>query len=173
MFNKSMQITAYFTFSIIIGILLYSIIQKQEPVSVVKGNYDFTPLNFTLENTNDTICKMLIRERENSAQVILANGDTYFFNDPGCMILWIKEYKKNNKIAKLWIYTTDTHRWIDAKMAWYGIRDKSVMGYGFGAREKKCKGCIDFKEMRIRMLHNETLLNPVIRKRLLEDNYDF
>jgi len=41
------------------------------------------------------------------------------------------------------------------------------MHYGFGAREKKCKECINFDEMRIRMLRGENLTNPKIRKKLL------
>ena len=161
---------AYILFLLVAIILGYSMYQKQDPIWIIKGNYDMRPLNFELENTNDTISKMLIRDRENAAQAILANGDTYFFNDPGDIILWLKDKSVGANI-KLWIYTIDTHRWIDAKIAWYGIRDKTVMGYGFGAREHRCKECISYEQMRLRMLHDETLLNPIVRKRLLENDY--
>ncbi len=41
------------------------------------------------------------------------------------------------------------------------------MHYGFGAREKKCGECIDFEEMRLRMIRGENLTDPKIRKKLL------
>ena len=153
-----------------VGVLSFSLYQRDEPVWVVKGNHAMKPLNFELDHTNDTISKMLIRQRENSAQAVGEDGCTYFFNDPGDLILWLKDQSVGASI-KLWVYTLDTHRWIDARIAWYGVRDQTVMGYGFGARQHRCSACISFKKMQLRMLHDETLLNPVIRKRLLEDNY--
>jgi len=153
------------------GLIAFSIYKSDEPVSVIRGNKLGYPLPFTLNKTNDTISKMLIRSYENACEVVKESGDTYFFAEPADMILWLKEQPIGEKM-KLWVYTIDTKRWIDANLAWYGVRDKTIMGYGFGAREGKTKESIDFKEMRRRVLHNETLLNPKIRKRLLEDNYE-
>jgi len=155
----------------VVSILVYALMQHHDPVSVVHGNFERNPLEFTLEETNDVVCKMLIRSRENSAEAVDEKGDTHFFNDPGCMVLWLREQPKAHRY-QLWIYTLDTHRWIDARLAWYGVRDKTVMGYGFGAREKKHPDAIDFDTMYRRMIHSETLLNPKIRKSLLEDRYE-
>jgi hypothetical protein len=156
--------------TVIVATLLFYMLRHHDPVSVVKGNYDQKPLTFVLNKTNDVVCKMLIRSRENSAQAVDPKGNTHFFNDPGCMVSWMKE-QPNRKKIRLWIHTLDTHRWIDARMAWYGVKDKTVMGYGFGAREKHKKGTIKYEEMYRRILRNETLFNPKIRKSLLEDNY--
>lgn len=155
----------------VVTIIGYSSYLSDEPISVIHSNNSHTPLNFALNKTNDTISKMLIRERQNSCQVILKNGDTWFFAEPGDMILWLKE-KNIGKNIYQWVYTVDTNRWIEVHLAWYGIRDKTVMGYGFAAREKRSKDSISYEEMRRRMLHGETLLNPRIRKHLLEDLYE-
>jgi len=172
MIKNIFKIVSFLLAIVVASILLYSSFHKKDPVSVVKANYDKKPLNFILEETNDVVCKMLIRKKENSAQAVDKNGNTHFFNDPGCMVLWLNEQKDSINNYKLWIYTLDTHRWIDAKIAHYGIRDKTIMGYGFGARERKKRDSISFKEMYHRMITNQTLLNPKIRKSLLEDNYD-
>ena len=164
------RIMSYLLSASIVGIIGYSLYQRSEPVSVIHGNYGHYPLLFTLEKTNDPISKMLIRTFENSCEVVEANGDTHFFAEPADMLLWLKEMPRGQHYWR-WVYTIDTHRWINATLAWYGIRDKTVMGYGFGARERRCHSCIDFETLQQRMRDNQTLLNPKVRKALLEDNY--
>ena len=157
--------------SITIGLILgYSLYTQSEPVSVLHKNIGHYPLNFTLNKTNDPISKMLIRDFTNACEVVEENGDTYFFAEPADMMIWLQD-KPRGKRYWLWVYTIDTNRWINAKLAWYGVTDKTVMGYGFGARERKCKKCIDFEELTKRVYQNQTLLNPKVRKELLEDNY--
>jgi len=155
---------------VIAGMILFFMLQTHDPVSVIRGNYERKPLTFTLKQTNDVVCKMLIRSYDNSAQAVDSRGNTHFFNDPGCMVLWLREQPDRAQI-RLWIYTLDTHRWIDARRAWYGLKERTVMGYGFGAREKQKRGSIGFEEMYRRMLRGETLLDPKVRKSLLEDDY--
>ncbi len=156
---------------VIILIIGYSIIRENSPIDVVKGNLSYKPIPFTLEHTDDTICKMLIRSYSGSCQAINKNGDTYFFNDIGCMMIWL-EGQKNRKNIELWAYTKDTNRWLNAKIAHYTTRDKTVIGYGFNAYEENSKESISFKEMRIRMLQGAHLLNPKVRKRLLDNRYN-
>jgi len=109
---------------------------------------------------------MVIKELRNSAQVISPDGKTWFFDDVGCMVLWLKD-KPFKDSAKLWVYTVDTNRWIDAKEAKYGIKDHTAMHYGFGARERETNETISFEEMQLRMYRGENLTNPKIRKKLL------
>lgn len=165
------HILSYLLLLCIVGIISYSLYKSDEPVSVVYGNKTHSPLNFILNKTNDTISKMLIRDKENACEVVLTNGETWFFAEPGDMIIWLNEKSFRAK-AYEWVYTIDTNRWIEAHIAWYGVRDKTIMGYGFAAREHQCKECINYQEMRRKMLHGETLLNPRIRKHLLEDLYE-
>ncbi len=119
-----------------------------------------------LNRTNDPQCAMVIKELRNSAQVISPDGKTWFFDDVGCMVLWLKD-KPFKDSAKLWVYTVDTNRWIDAKEAKYGIKDHTAMHYGFGARERETNETISFEEMQLRMYRGENLTNPKIRKKLL------
>ncbi len=150
----------------IVAIIFISLAKKEQPVTIVKGNRAFKPLPIKLNATNDTQCKMLIKSLRNAVEVIAPDGRTWFFDDPGCMVLWLQDKKWKDR-AKLWVHTLDTKRWIDAQKAWYGIKDATAMHYGFGAREKRCKECIDFKQMYLRMLRGENLSNPKIRKKLL------
>jgi nitrous oxide reductase accessory protein NosL len=150
----------------VVAVVVISVAKKEQPVVFVEGNTKKAPLPIKIGFTNDIQCKMLIADINNSAEVISPDGKTWFFDDPGCMILWLKDKDFEDK-AKLWVYTLDSNKWVDAKKAWYGIKDHTAMHYGFGAREKKCKECINFEEMRLRMLRGENLTNPKIRKKLL------
>ena len=150
----------------VIAIVFVSMAKKDAPVTIVKGNTVFKPLPIKINHTNDTQCAMLIKSERNAAEVIAPDGRTWFFDDPGCMILWLQEREWADK-AVLWVHTLDTNRWIDARKAWYGVSDATEMHYGFGAHEKRCKECIDFEQMRLRMLRGENLTNPKIRKKLL------
>jgi len=125
-----------------------------------------TPLPVKLNFTNDPHCKMFITTQRNTSQVVAPDGRTWFFDDPGCMVLWL-EHKPFEHTAKLWIHSIDTKKWIDARKAWYGRTDNTAMHYGFGAREHKIDGSIDFKTMRLYVFRGEHLGNPKIRNMLL------
>ena len=161
-----MPILSTLLFIAAIAVIFVSLAKKEQPVTIVKGNTAFKPLPIKLGATNDTQCKMLIKSERNAAEVIAPDGRTWFFDDPGCMSLWLKDKSWKDR-AKIWVHTLDSKRWIDARKAWYGVRDATAMHYGFGAREHKCEGCIDFDEMWQRMMRGENLTNPKIRKKLL------
>ena len=169
--KKFYTLLSYLLSVVVVSIVIYTSYKSTKPIQVIHSNYAHIPLPIALEKTNDTISKMLIRKKQNSCELITQSGDTWFFAEPADMVLWQKENRPTQKIY-MWVYTIDTNRWLDAKIAWFSIREKTVLGYGFGAREYKCKDCISYKEMHKRVLHNETLLNPRIRKRLLEDVYE-
>ncbi len=150
----------------VIAIVFVSMAQKDAPVTIAKGNIAFKPLPIKLGKTNDTQCAMLIKSNRNAGEAIAPDGRTWFFDDPGCMMLWLKDRDWADK-AVLWVHTIDTHAWIDARKAWYSIDDHTEMHYGFGAYAKSQKGRIDFDEMHLRMLRGENLTNPKIRKKIL------
>lgn len=150
----------------IIAVIIVSMAKNDQPVTIVKGNTEMKPWPLKVNFTNDPYCKMLIIEQKNSTQVISPNGNTWFFDDPACMVLWLQD-KALKEQAKLWIYSIDTHKWIDARKAWYGRADKTAMHYGFGGREKQVEGTIDFETMSLYVLRGEHLGNPKIRKMLL------
>ncbi len=151
--------------AIIAGIFV-SMAKQNAPITIINGNNDKNPLRIVLNKTNDTQCAMLIKSEENAAEVVAPDGRTWFFDDPGCMVLWLKD-KPFRDQAKLWVHTIDTKAWLDARKAHYGVTDHSEMHYGFGARAKATPKSIDFEEMTLRMYRGENLTDPKIRKKLL------
>jgi len=111
-------------------------------------------------------CHMDVKSLTDSAELI-RDGKVTVFDDPGCMVLWMDAHQIDPSQVKLWVYTRDTHRWIDATKAHYSQTDPTPMGYGFGAYEKPAKDRIPFEEMRLRVLRGLTLKDPKIRKKLL------
>ncbi len=63
--------------------------------------------------------------------------------------------------------TKDSKKYIDARMAWFSRTETTPMGYGFGAYEIKKDGLISFEEMLLKVLRNEDLRNPYIKKELI------
>lgn len=110
---------------------------------------------------------MPLKSMIDSAQIVLKDGRVEVFDDPGCMVLWMKAHAIDPEAVKMWVYTRDTHRWIEALKAHYSQTDPTPMGYGFGAYEKDTKGRLSFDEMRLRVLRGLTLKDPRIRKKLL------
>lgn len=150
----------------IIAVIFISMAKDKQPVTIVKGNTEMKALPLKVNFTNDPYCKMLIIEQRNSSQVVSPDGETWFFDDPACMVLWLQD-KTFKDTAKIWIHSIDTEQWIDARKAWYGRADETAMHYGFGAREHKTKDTIDFATMSLYVLRGEHLGNPKIRKKLL------
>jgi len=150
----------------IIAVVFVSMAKNDQPVTIIKGNTKMEALPLKVNFTHDPYCKMLITTQRNTSQVASPDGRTWFFDDPACMALWLhdKEFKDS---AKLWIYSIDTKQWIDARTAWYGRADETAMHYGFGAREHKVEGTIDYSTMTLYVLRGEHLGNPKIRKMLL------
>ena len=138
-----------------------------EKIEVYKKSSDGRPVEFKPNEVQCVKCTMQLEGKPHSAQAVMPNGRVYFFDDPGCMALWIKDRKNADKI-RLWVYTDDTRRFIDARKACYRLGDKTPMNYGFGAYEKKVPGCVGFDEFVAMMARGENMTNPAIKKRVLE-----
>lgn len=132
-----------------------------------RDNSNLNALDFKPTDAQCPKCRMLLDTKDNASQVVFSDGRTYIFDDPGCFILWLDKIKVNIEDVNIWIYSRDTKKWIDAKIAYYSIVDKTAMGYGFAGYEKNKDKFIDFQEMRLKMLRGETMADPKIRKQLL------
>ncbi len=137
-----------------------------EKIGVYKMSKDGKPVEFKPGEVQCVECTMQLESKLHSAQAIMPDKKVYFFDDPGCMAKWYLKQKQKEKIA-LWVYTNDTHRYIDARKAWYKLGDKTPMNYGFGAYEKRLQGGVDFKEFLAMMARGENMSNPAIRKKYL------
>jgi hypothetical protein len=112
-------------------------------------------------------CNMeLTKSKINTA--ILHNGsDIYYFDDIGCLALYIKENNIDIKGASIEVFSNDTKKFIDARKANYSINATTPMHYGFSAYENKNSNYIHFDEVILRMLRGEHMANPKIRKQIL------
>lgn len=140
--------------------------KEQQTVTVYEGNMQMLPVEPRLGRFQDTQCGMAIKRLADSAQVVSPDGKTRFFDDVGCMALWI-ENKAFKDDARIWVYARDAKGWIDGRSAWYSLSDDTPMRYGFAPYKEKKEGYVDFETMKAKMLKGENMKDPRIRKALL------
>ncbi len=160
------KILIIFIVFILLVIILFSTSSFEQKIVVEPNNYTKKPILLAKNKYKDRFCNMTIKNIRYSAQVVLNNDDTLFFDDVGCLVLWLENQEEKNKIV-LWVYSKDTSSYINARKAWYTINEFTPMKYGFGAYTIKQKGFIGFKTMSKKMLNQETMANPKIRKHIL------
>ncbi|WP_263831678.1 nitrous oxide reductase accessory protein NosL [Sulfurospirillum oryzae] len=140
-------------------------VKQQLPTDI--SNSDKKALEFKDNTIQCPQCHMYLASAKYTAQIITQDSKTHFFDDVGCAILWLKEQKTEPQSITFWIFSNDTHHYIDAFKAFYSINDITPMHYGFGAYEQEKEGFIDFTEMRLRMLRGENMSDLKIRKKLI------
>lgn len=148
-------------------ILLLSLGTDQGARYVYKGNSSHTPIVIKPKEYQCSECSMDIEALEYSAQIITPKGDTYFFDDIGCVVLWLQNH--TIKTQKIMTKTLDTGNWIDVDKAWYTRTAASPMGYGFAAYEHKQEGFISYEEMKLMMLQGKHLHDPFVKKSLFSE----
>ena len=166
------KILPFITLIIIIAIIIIiflSMSNKKQMVVLKEGNNNQTPLEIILGKYQDSDCGMIIDKMDFVSQVVAPDGKTWFFHDHGGMAHWLEDKSFKNS-AKIWVMSKDTNKYIDGRSAWYSRTDLTPMGYGFGAYENKQNGFINFEEMSLKVLRNESLRNPYIKKELLGTN---
>lgn len=149
--------------------LFLSRAKTQQMVTVVTGNSERKALPITFGHYQDTQCGMPIEHNADAAQAVAPDGKTWFFDDIGCLALWMQDKAFKDQLV-IWVYAKDTKSWIDAKSAHYNLTDKTPMHYGFGAYSEAKAGRIDFDELQLKMLRNETMNNPYTRRELLGEH---
>jgi copper chaperone NosL len=132
--------------------------EKPHPKIVLLGNDTKKPVEFYPRAYQCSECKMPLEGKKFACEAIAPGGKTWFFDEPGCLGLWIADKPFKDK-AVLWVYTLDTKRWIDARKAWYSLFESTPMGYGFGAYEHKRDDAVDFETMVKKMKRGENLTN--------------
>jgi len=156
------------TFIIVIAIIVIMFLalgSEDGARYVYKDNTEYKIVTIKAKEYQCSECNMDIEDMKYEAQITTKNGNTYFFDDIGCIVLWLKTH--NPTIVKMITKTIDSNKWIDVKKAWYSRIAKSPMGYGFGAYESKRDGFVNYEEMKRLMLQGKNLHDPFIRKKLL------
>ena len=148
------------------GLFWFLHIKNQLPTDIT--NSALVALDFKDNSIQCPQCHMFLGSKKYTAQIITKDAKTHFFDDMGCAMLWLKEQKIEPQTVTIWVYSNDTHQYIDAFKAWYTINDETPMHYGFGAYENanSKEDMIDFSEMHLRMLRGENMSDPKIRKKL-------
>lgn len=152
----------------VVGVLFMSQSSIEKYTTVVSGNTERVALPIDFGFYQDLQCNMLIEKIRDAAQAVSPEGKTYFFDDVGCLALWLEDQKKKDEWA-LWVYSRDSKGWIDGRIAWYSRADYTPMHYGFAAYVEQQDEFIDFQEMCLKMLRGENLTDPYVRKELRED----
>ena len=149
----------------VIIVLLLSFGTDEGAKFVYKGNTAHKVIDIKPKEYQCSECNMDVEDLDYMAEIITEEGNTFFFDDIGCVVLWLKNHSP--KIARMVTKTGDTHRWIDVTKAWYSRTDATPMGYGFAAYENKKEGMIPYEEMKLLMLQGKNLHDPFVKKQLL------
>jgi len=168
MLKKLMPIFIIVTIVAIIVAVFLSLASKQNMTVIKEGNLKKLPLKMEIKKYQDSDCGMVIEDLEYASQVVSPSGKTWFFHDHGGFVHWLED-KAFRDDAVIWVMSHDTHKWIDGRKAYYSLNDITPMGYGFGAYEHNQDGFVPYSVMRLKMLRGETMNNPLIRKKLLEN----
>ena len=75
-------------------------------------------------------CKMLVSDKRYAAQVIDDEGEHRYFDDVGCMVLWMDAHKPP---ARSWVRDATSGVWLDARAAKYVHGARTPMDFGFEA----------------------------------------
>ena len=149
----------------VIVILFLSLAKDSGPRYVYKGNTQRVPISIKPKEYQCSECNMDVEKLVYSAEIITKDGNTYFFDEISCAILWLKE--NSSKDLKVVTRVVDGDGWVDAESAWYTRTAPTPMGYGMAAYEKKRDGLIPFEEMKLLVLQGKTLQDPFVKKSLL------
>ena len=160
-----MNMLTFAVVAAIIVILVLSLGTQEGMKFVYKGNDTHKIIEIKANEYPCAECNMVIENLAYTAQVSQDNGNTYFFDDIGCVVLWLEKHPSD--VVKVVTKTLDTDEWVAVKDAWYSRTTPSPMGYGFGAYAKKKENRVSYDEMRLLMLQGKNLHDPFIKKQLL------
>ncbi|HUH42741.1 MAG TPA: hypothetical protein VLZ29_06475 [Sulfurimonas sp.] len=142
-------------------------------------NFIYPLLTFTLfisgcssseisqDKKNCPKCNMSLPSSNAHTAKLQDGAKSYYFDDFGCLVLWAKDKEISLSYKKIEIFSNDTKRYIDAKVAYFIINDKTPMNYGFGAYENEVNDSIKADEVELKILRGEHMANPKIRKQIL------
>lgn len=150
----------------IVAVVMVSLGRRQGNVAILTGNSERVPVPMVPGRFQDTQCAMTIDNVDEAAQAVDPAGRTWFFDDVGCLALWLDKNRGRDQML-LWVRARDTGQWMDARQAWYCRDAETVMEYGFAPFAARGDGFVDFETMTGMMLRGENLTNPYVRKELL------
>jgi copper chaperone NosL len=94
-------------------------------------------------------CKMLVSDKRYAAQAIDDSGEHRYFDDIGCMVLWMDLRKAP---GRAWVHESTSNAWLDARTARYVQGARTPMDFGFEARPG---GELGFEAVRLAVLEKK------------------
>lgn len=89
-------------------------------------------------------CGMTISDPRFAAQLQTTAGDIYDFDDPGCLLSFLRQH--HPEVRAIYFHAFDTDTWLNAeKVALVGGK-QSPMGYGLGAVSEGTAGAMSLAE---------------------------
>lgn len=164
--KRAAPILASLLLMAIVVVVMVSLGRRQGHVTIHTGNTERRPVPMEPDRYQDTQCAMLITAIDEAAQAVDPDGRTWFFDDVGCLALWVDARRRGPQM-KLWVQAVDTGEWIDGREAWYCRNARTAMKYGFVPCANRREGYVDFDTVVRMMARGENLTNPYVRKELL------
>jgi|SaaInl8_200m_RNA_FD_contig_21_938839_length_622_multi_6_in_0_out_0_2 copper chaperone NosL len=124
-------------------LLIALLLSGCETKHIAQHNETNSYIDFNNGEVNCAHCSMAVNDKNYAAQLQLSDKRALFFDDIGCLLLW-EQKNPNQKIATRWVYTLDSHEWIESSKAYYQGGDETPMGFGFGAYKNAPSPHIDY-----------------------------
>lgn len=105
-----------------------------------EGKVDLSPKKVNWDRDECERCAMMMGDKDFTAQVVSQeDGNTYFFDDIGCAILWLDNAGNMLSLdnVNLYVRNAENKDFIDAKEAVYTTDRISPMSYNFLAHDTK------------------------------------
>jgi len=120
---------------LVIVVAIYFILQSSNrvadgPVPVI---WDKTPCAF---------CAMHVGDPRFAAQLSTAAGDTYFYDDPGCLFLHEAQLGETTQVHRRWFRNHRQDGWLETAEVAFERSEDTPMNFGFGAVPQATPGAL-------------------------------
>lgn len=89
------------------------------------------PVEVPLDAATCARCRMLVSDASFAAQLHTEGGEVLFFDDPGCLLLYLDD--EAPAVHGAWVHHLREPRWIPLSRARFVPVPRSPMGHGLGA----------------------------------------
>jgi hypothetical protein len=118
--------------TLLVGLLLVCCSKSDQAVDPVWGKQ---PCNG---------CGMIVENKRTAAEILTNDGERLFFDDPGCMVMWLESHHA----SRSWAMDANRGTWIDATRAHWKSGATTPMDYGWEATSAEGSS---FEEMRTKV----------------------
>lgn len=118
--------------------LAFAIMRAQAPAQGVR------PIIWDRESCSH--CAMTISDHRFACQLQTKGGETYDFDDPGCLLTYVA--RKHPQVGAIYFHALNGETWIKAPDAAFVNGQNTPMGYGLGAVPAGTRGAVSLDDAR-------------------------